>query len=158
MRRFIKESRIDASPADVFAFFERPDAFDRLIPPGEPVEVVQAPNSLEVGTQVVIRTRLGPLPIEWAVEHIEYEPGRLFVDRQIRGPFASWTHRHEFADDGRCGTLLRDVIDYAPPLGLLGAMIGGRFLEHKLQKLFDHRHEVIRAVFQSAGGTVVGSA
>lgn len=151
MRRFVKESRIPAPPADVFRFFERPDAFTLLIPPGEDVQVVQPPRSLEVGTRVILRTRVGPMPVEWEVEHIEYVPGRLFVDRQVRGPFASWTHRHEFEDDGRGGTILRDVVDYAPPLGLIGALVGGPLLNAKLTKLFDFRHEAVRLAFESPG-------
>lgn len=149
MRRFVKESRIAAPPAEVFRFFERPDAFERLIPPGDDVDVVQPPRSLEVGTRVVLRVRLGPFPVEWVVEHVEYVPGRLFVDRQVRGPFASWTHRHEFEDDGQGGTILRDVVDYAPPLGLIGALVGGPLLDSRLAKLFDYRHEVVRRAFDA---------
>lgn len=154
-KRFIKESRIAASPAAVFAFFERPDAFEKLIPPDEDVELVKAPKSLHVGTRVAIRTRIGPIPIQWEVEHVEYIPGRLFVDRQVHGPFAAWTHRHEFNDDGQGGTILRDVVDYAPPGGMLGMMIGGPFLESKLAKLFDHRHQIVRSVFEDSGGDTV---
>ena len=64
MQRFIKESRIPASPEAVFAFFERPDAFERLLPPGEPVEVVETPKSLDVGARAVIRMNVGPFPID----------------------------------------------------------------------------------------------
>ncbi len=150
-RRFVKESRIPAPPAAVFGFFERPDAFRRLIPPDEDVQVARAPRSLKVGERVLLKARVGFVPVEWEVEHVEYVPGRLFVDRQIRGPFASWTHRHEFDDDGRGGTILRDVVDYAPPLGLLGALIGGKALEARLAKLFQYRHEVVRRAFESGG-------
>jgi ligand-binding SRPBCC domain-containing protein len=147
-RRFVKESRIPAPPEEVFAFFERPDAFERLIPPGEDVRVVQPPRSLEVGTRVVLRMRVGPFPVEWEAEHVEYIPGRLFVDRQARGPFASWTHRHEFEDDGAGGTILRDIVDYAPPLGLIGAIVAGPLLEARLVKIFEYRHEVVRRAFE----------
>lgn len=148
-RRFVKESRIPAPPDEVFGFFERPDAFERLIPPGEDVRVVQPPRSLAVGTRVILKMRVGPIPVEWEVEHVEYVPGRLFVDRQVRGPFASWTHRHEFEPDGRGGTILRDVVDYAPPLGLIGTLVAGPLLEARLAKLFGYRHEVVRRAFEA---------
>ncbi len=38
--------------------------------------------------------RLGPIPLRWVAEHTEYEPGRLFADRQVSGPFASWYASH----------------------------------------------------------------
>lgn len=147
MRRFVKESRIPAPPAEVFGFFERPGAFERLLPPGELVRVARAPSSLKVGERVVLRARVGPFNVEWEVEHVEYVPGRLFVDRQVRGPFAAWTHRHEFEDDGQGGTILRDVVDYAPPLGMIGTLLGGPMLEARIARAFDHRHEVLRREF-----------
>ncbi len=150
MQRFVKESRIPAPPEEVFRFFERPDAFARLIPPGEDVVVVQPPRSLEVGTRVILRARIGPVPVTWEVEHVEYVPGRLFVDRQVRGPFASWTHRPEFANDGRGGPILRDIVDYAPPRGLIGALVGGPMLQAKLSNLFEYRHEAVRRAFDSS--------
>jgi len=147
MQRFIKESRIPAPPRDVFAFFERPDAFERLLPPGQDVAIVEAPRSLEVGARAVIRMKVGPIPVEWVAEHVEYIPGRLFVDRQVRGPFASWLHRHEFLDDGDGGTILRDVIEYQPPLGIIGTLFGKAVIQSMLKDLFDHRHEVVRREF-----------
>ena len=85
-----------------------------------------------MGTRVVVRMHLGPIPIEWTVEHVEYIPDRMFIDRQVKGPFASWVHRHEFEDDGRGGTIVRDVVDYEPPMGMIGALIGRAFLNERL--------------------------
>jgi len=147
MQRFIKESRIAAPPREVFAFFERPDAFQRLLPPGQAVEIVEAPRSLEVGARAVIRMKIGPFPVEWVAEHVEYIPGRLFVDRQVSGPFASWLHRHEFLDDGEGGTILRDVVEYQPPLGIIGTLFGKPVIQSMLKELFEHRHEVVRREF-----------
>jgi ligand-binding SRPBCC domain-containing protein len=82
-------------------------------------------------------------------EHTEYEPGHLFADRQVSGPFAGWYHRHWFLDDGRGGTILRDEVEYEPPFGAMGRLVGGRFIEKKLRKLFDYRHDVTRRVVES---------
>ena len=116
--RFVKESRIAASPEAVFAFHESPGALERLTPPWEKVEVVEGGDSIRPGSRVVLRTWLGPLPLRWVAEHTEYDPPHGFADRQVSGPFASWNHRHRFLDDGTGGTLLRDEVDYEPPLGV----------------------------------------
>jgi ligand-binding SRPBCC domain-containing protein len=149
MHHFVKESRIAATPNVVFAFHESPETFRRLVPPWERVEVESAPASLQPGSKVVLRTRVGPFSLRWVAEHIEYEPGRLFADRQVSGPFASWYHRHLFLDDGEGGTLLRDEVEYAPPLGRLGDLLSARFLETKLRRLFDFRHEATRLIIES---------
>ena len=154
--RFVKESRIAASPERVFAFHESPGALQRLTPPWESVEVVSGGKSLRPGSRVVLKTRIGPFLLRWEAEHTEYEPGRMFADRQIRGPFARWDHHHWFLDDGSGGTIFRDEVDYEPPLGWLGRLLGGSFLEKKLDKMFDYRHETTKRLVESGDFPSVG--
>jgi len=149
--RFVKESQIAATPAEVFAFHERPGALASLTPPWEKVELAEGGDSIQPGSRVVLKVRFGPFTLRWVAEHTEYEPGRLFADRQVRGPFASWYHRHHFLDDGAGGTLLRDEVEYEPPLGWLGRRLGRRFLEEKLHRLFAYRHETTRRLVESSG-------
>ena len=147
--RFVMESRIAAPPAVVFAFHESAGALERLTPPWEKVELVEGGASIRPGSRVVLRTRVGPVSLRWVAEHTEYDPPRVFADRQVSGPFASWYHRHLFIDDGSGGTRLRDEVDYEPPLGWLGKQFGGRYLEEKLEKLFGFRHDMTRKIVES---------
>jgi len=147
--KFVKESRIDASPTRVFAFHESPGALVRLTPPWEKVTVESGGSSIKVGARVVLLTKLGPIPLRWVAEHIEYAPPHGFADRQVSGPFARWVHHHHFLDDGQGGTILRDEVEYEPPLGALGRLFGGAFIRSKLEKMFDYRHEVTRKIVES---------
>jgi ligand-binding SRPBCC domain-containing protein len=149
--RFVKESRIAAPPEVVFAFHESPGALQRLTPPWERVVVIEGGTSLRPGSRVVLSVALGPFRLRWIVEHTEYQPGRMFADRQVRGPFASWSHRHLFLDDGQGGTRLRDELEYQPPFGIVGRLLGGSFLDSKLRKMFDYRHETTRRIVESRG-------
>ena len=85
----------------------------------------------------MLETKLGLIPLRWVAEHMEYDPPHLFSDRQVSGPFASWYHRHHFLDDGQGGTILRDEVDYEPPLGAMGRLFGGGFIERKLSAMFE---------------------
>lgn len=147
--RFEKESRIAAPPEVVFAFHESPGALQRLTPPWEGVRVTEGGGSPRVGSRVVLTTRLGPFPLRWIAEHTEYDPPHLFADRQVSGPFARWLHRHRFLDDGRGGTILRDEVDFEPPLGALGRALAGGFVRRKLRRMFDYRHETTRELIES---------
>jgi ligand-binding SRPBCC domain-containing protein len=149
MMRFVKESRIAAPPEVVFAFYESPGAFQRLVPPWERVEVIEGGNSLKPGSRVVLSVPLGWFRVRWIAEHTEYERGRMFADRQLEGPLASWYHRHLFLDDGQGGTVLRDEVDYEPPVGIVGRLLAGNLLESKLQKMFDYRHEITRRIVET---------
>jgi ligand-binding SRPBCC domain-containing protein len=142
--RFVKESVIDASAEKVFAFHEAPEAFERLQPPWQTTEIVQPPTSLEVGTRVVLRVKVGPFWQTIVAEHVEYEPGRMFADRMVEGPFDKWLHKHIVTPRSENQCVLRDEIDYALPFGLLGRLFGGAFARKSLERLFAYRHKVTR--------------
>jgi ligand-binding SRPBCC domain-containing protein len=150
MPRFVKESLIAASAEKVFAFHERRDAFALLQPPWQETEILQPPTSLAVGTRVVLRTKVGPLWQTIEAEHVAYEPGRMFVDRMVRGPFKAWRHRHVVTPRGDRAALLTDDIEYDLPLGTLGRVFGGPFARRELERLFAYRHEVTRSACEDA--------
>jgi ligand-binding SRPBCC domain-containing protein len=141
--RFVHESLIAASVEAVFAFHERPDAFQLLQPPWEHSQVLQPPSSLAVGTIVKLRTRVGPLWITIEAEHVGYEKNRYFEDVMHKGPFAEWHHKHLFLADP-AGCVLRDEINYEPPLGILGRLAAPIAVEPRLRKMFEYRHAVTR--------------
>ncbi len=143
--KFIKQSMIAASADDVFAFHEMPDAFARLLPPWQRSVVVTPPTSLAVGTRVVLRTKVGPFWQTIEAEHVAYQPGTMFADRMIKGPFPRWLHRHVVTARGPRECTLTDDIDYELPLGALGRFVGGWVARRQLSRLFDFRHEVTRA-------------
>lgn len=150
--QYVKESRIAATPEAVFAFHESPGALQRLIPPWEAVEVEQQADSIKPGARVVLKSRVGPMPVRWVAEHTEYDPPHRFADRQVSGPFAHWYHVHSFEDDGRGGTIIRDEVDYEPPGGLLGRLFGDSLIRQKLSKMFDYRHEVTKRHVEAGEG------
>jgi ligand-binding SRPBCC domain-containing protein len=98
--RFVKESLIGASAEKVFAFHERKDAFARLAAPWQRTEILLPPTSLAVGTRVRLRIKVGPFWQTVEAEHVAYEPGRMFADRMVRGPFKVWLHRHTVTPRG----------------------------------------------------------
>ena len=151
--RFLKESVIEASAETVFAFHEAPDAFQRLQPPWQTTRIVQPPSSLEVGTRVILKVKVGPFWQTVVAEHVAYEPGRMFADRMVEGPFASWLHRHIVTPRGASQCVLADDIEYELPLGWLGRLFGGAFARRSLERMFEFRHRVTREACESARAT-----
>ena len=142
--RFTKESVIRATPERVFAFHELPDVMTRLLPPWESSRIIEAAVSLRVGSRAIIDTRLFRFfTVRWEALHTAYDPPRMFEDTQVKGPFSSWRHRH-IVESHREGALLRDEIEYEPPLGLMGRWGAPLLIVPRLQRLFDYRHEVTR--------------
>ena len=139
---FVKESVIKASPERVFAFHQLPDAFERLIPPGENAEVLQKADITKIGSRAIIEMKvLGIFPARWIAEHTKYEPPRMFEDVQISGPFHSWRHDHIILPHAD-GAVLRDEVHYEPPFWIFGAFANPFVIVPKLEKMFAYRHEV----------------
>ena len=106
--------------------------------------MIQAAKISELGTQAIIETKIfGPINAQIVAQHTVYEPPRLFEDVQVKGPFRSWRHRHIIEPHAE-GAVLRDEIDYEPPVGFLGRAVAPILLQGRLQKLFDYRHDVTR--------------
>ncbi|NUQ74265.1 MAG: SRPBCC family protein [Polyangiaceae bacterium] len=141
---FEKRTRIEAPPDEVFAFHELPDALERLTPPFESVRVLEKTRGIKTGARVVLLTKIGPINARWVAEHTAYEQGRMFKDRQVKGPFAKWEHTHLFEPDGEGGTWLIDRVEYELPLGALGRLFGGGFARRKLERMFEFRHRVTK--------------
>lgn len=76
-------------------------------------------------------------------------PPTYFVDEQVSGPFQHWHHAHHFESDGRGGTLMRDVIDFAAPLGILGTIAEIAVLRRYMLRLIRIRNDHVKAVAQT---------
>ena len=142
--QFIKESIIKATPERVFAFHELPDAFERLVPPWENAKIIQKADISVIGSRAIIEQKIfGLIPLRWVAEHTRYEPPKMFEDVQISGPFASWRHQHIILPHD-AGAILRDEIEFEPPLWIFGQIAAPFVILPKLEKIFAYRHEVTR--------------
>jgi ligand-binding SRPBCC domain-containing protein len=142
--QFVKECVIRATPERVFEFHEQADVLSLLVPPWESARVIQAARISEVGSQAIIETKVfGLIKVRWIARHTVYDPPHVFEDVQVKGPFRSWRHRHIVQPDP-VGAVLRDEINYEPPLGFLGRAFAPSLVQKRLEKLFNYRHEVTR--------------
>ena len=66
-----------------------------------------------------------------------------FVDEQVRGPFASFNHEHQFR---ACGpqTEMTDIVSFAAPLGWLGRFAEVAGLRWYLGRLIDERNRYLK--------------
>ena len=135
------------SAGALFAWHERPGAFERLTPGWQPTRVLSKTGGITDGSRVEVEVPVlgGLLHQRMLMEHRGYVAGERFVDTMIEGPFAEWTHTHtmEPAADGT--SVLVDRIDYALPLGALGDAAAGWFVRAQLAELFEFRHARTRA-------------
>jgi len=144
-----KETRIPCSAEALFHWHEHPLAFKRLMPPREPVRVLQHPGTITDGSRAVLLVGYWPLRFRWELEHRDYQAGRQFSDVQLRGPFTSYRHDHLIKPDGPDACILCDRITFDMPLGKPGALLGRLIMLPKFERLFCYRHKVTLEAFRS---------
>ena len=141
-----REQRLPGTPDEVFAFFADAGNLEAITPSWLSFRIV-TPRPIEMGrgTLIEYRLRLHGLPISWLTRIEVWEPGRRFVDQQLRGPYALWHHSHEFAAAPDGTTLMRDTVRYALPAGPLGALAHRLFVRRDLDRIFEHRAAAVSA-------------
>jgi ligand-binding SRPBCC domain-containing protein len=66
---------------------------------------------------------LGPLPLRWLARIEDVSPTG-FTDRQVRGPFERWIHRHTFVPVDETTTAVLDEIELKLRPHLLWGLVG----------------------------------
>ena len=147
----VREQRLPHPPDKAFELFADAFKLEAITPPWLRFEVATPPPiDMNAGSLIDYRLRLHGLPIRWQTRIEVWEPGRRFVDRQVRGPYRLWHHTHEFESDGRGGTVMRDAIRYALPMGPLGATAHLLFVRRDLERILDFRREAVERLMWSA--------
>lgn len=131
-------------PAEAFAFFGDASGLEAITPAWLAFRVVTpAPIEMRPGALIDYRLRLHGVPVRWRTRIEVWEPGERFVDVQVSGPYRLWHHTHEFEADGEGGTVIRDTVRYALPLGPLGALAHVLFVRRDLERIFDFRRDAV---------------
>ncbi|HSQ59101.1 MAG TPA: SRPBCC family protein [Acidobacteriota bacterium] len=144
--RFIHTSKVwlPRPLEEVFPFFADARNLEELTPPFLRFQVLTPPPiPMASGTRIDYRLRLHGIPIRWQSEITAWEPMRMFVDEQRRGPYRAWIHTHRFAaKDG--GTLVEDEVRY-DVLG--GSLVNALFVRNDVARIFAYREAKLRARF-----------
>jgi ligand-binding SRPBCC domain-containing protein len=129
--------RVDAAQADVAAFHTSASSLKAITPPLIPMQLHHAPQQMGDGDQMEFTMWMGPLPLRWKAR-VEDVSTTGFVDQQIEGPFAAWSHRHTFVQLAEGRTEVVDEVEAAlKPHGLWGLV--GLVMWLGLPLLFSYR-------------------
>jgi ligand-binding SRPBCC domain-containing protein len=138
-----REQIVPGPVEEVFAFFGDAHNLEAITPPWLRFEVLTPrPIEMHPGALIAYRMRLHGIPVSWLTEIEQWQPHTGFVDRQLRGPYRLWHHTHSFQACAQ-GTLMRDRVRYALPLGGLGGVAHLVFVRRDLERIFDFRREAI---------------
>lgn len=148
VHRLVHQQRVEAPLDEVFAFFSLARNLEEITPPWLRFETLTSePIEMRAGTLIDYRLRLHGIPLRWSSRIELWEPEVAFVDVQVRGPYRLWHHRHEFDPVGGA-TIVRDIVDYALPLGGLGE-VTYPFVRRDLRRIFSYRGARVRRLLDA---------
>ena len=134
---------------EVFQFFSKPENLS-VITPAKLGFKILSPNPIKMGVGRLIdyNIYLMGIPIHWRTLITDYEPPNMFVDQQIKGPYAMWHHTHTF-HKVKGGVEIKDRVVYSIPFGFLGRLLNYLWIKRDLNNIFLHRKKVIDKLFEN---------
>lgn len=147
LHRLEQTQLVPAPIGRVFEFFSTAENLERLTPDFLSFRILTPlPIEMKTGQYIEYQIELGGVPMRWLTEIREWQPGERFVDVQLRGPYKTWHHLHEFREVSG-GTEMRDVVDYELPLGPLGEVVHWVAVKRTLSRIFAFRRQAVGRAF-----------
>jgi ligand-binding SRPBCC domain-containing protein len=147
--RLEAEQVLDRPVEEVFPFFADAHNLESITPAMLGFKVL-TPQPIEMRSGLILeyRLRVRSVPIRWRTEIPECDPPRMFVDNQIRGPYALWHHTHTFEPiDGGTRTRCTDVVRYRPRGWVLASLVNRVLVQRDVEKIFRYRFEKLAELF-----------
>jgi ligand-binding SRPBCC domain-containing protein len=130
-------------------FFSRPQNLIEITPSSFGLKIITNPLPEKAYKGEMIEYSVSPLlriPLHWITLITEVREPEFFVDESTKGPYKVWKHKHYFkAIDG--GVEMRDHVEYINPMGFVGRLSNGLFVQRRLRELFEYRFNRIETLF-----------
>lgn len=148
VHHLIGVQKIPLSLEKTWEFFSDPHNLLTITPPFLNLKVTNEVFGEEVYAGQIISYKVNPLAgiaVSWTTEITHVEKEKMFVDRQIKGPYKLWHHQHYFKSiEG--GTEMTDIVHYRLPFGLAGEMAHS-IVKTKLIEIFTYRFDKVNELF-----------
>lgn len=137
---------LDLPRQQVFDFFADAGNLERITPPELNFHIItHQPIDIRQGALIDYKLKLRGFPVTWRTEISVWEPPHSFVDRQLRGPYSQWIHRHTFTEIDANKTHIEDEVKYRLPLEPLGDVMYF-LIRRELDYIFDYRQKAVAEI------------
>ena len=149
MHQFKAEQILPISKEKAWDFFSSPKNLSLITPPEMDFKIISEliGDDIFEGMKIdyTVRPILG-IAVHWQTEICEVNNQNYFVDKQSKGPYNIWEHRHTFTEVNG-GILMQDVVNYKLPLGIVGRILNTIVVKRKINIIFEYRKKVLNTLF-----------
>ena len=147
--QFTRTQKINANINEVWDFIASPQNLKEITPDsmGFDITTGKLPSKMYAG--MVIGYKVSPLfgiKMNWLTQISHVKEKEFFVDEQLVGPYKLWHHEHHIYPIMN-GVLMKDVITYQPPFGILGRIANSLLIKKQLNKIFNYRKQKLENIF-----------
>ena len=148
MYQHTSNQNLNISIDEAWKFLSNPKNLKDITPPYMGFNIISGDNQKMFQGQIIqyILTPIFGIPFRWVTEITHVNEGIYFVDEQRFGPFVFWHHKH-FIEETETGVLMRDIVDYKLPLGILGKLAHVLFIKSRVDQIFEFRRKKLDFLF-----------
>lgn len=144
-----REQFIKTDIATVWDFISSPKNLKEITPKFMGFDITSGNGHEKMYQGMIVSYIVRPMlniPTTWVTEITHVKDTHYFVDEQRIGPYKLWHHQHIIIEqDG--GVLMKDIVTYQPPFGILGTIANVLFIKKKLNQIFKYRFKIVEEKF-----------
>ena len=146
--------------SEAWEFFSTPKNLAKITPAHMGFQILYISGGDKAYAGQIIQYKVSILPgikVNWVTEITHVKEPYHFIDEQRFGPYVLWHHQHHFKEVAG-GVEMTDEVNYAIPLGTLGQLAHWIFVGCEVNRIFDHRFQVLEKYFTKNKNTILKTA
>ena len=146
-----REQLVKTDINTLWDFMSSPKNLETITPESMMFKITSKNKDEKMYPGMIITYIVSPLlkiKLTWMTEITQVKEKSFFIDEQRLGPYTMWHHQHIFKQTEE-GILMKDIITYIPPFGIIGKIANFLFIKNKVNKIFDYRNKKIDSLFNN---------
>lgn len=148
--RLEREQHLPISLTEAWTFFSKPENLEKITPKDLHFRILnKSGEAIHAGQMISYHVApVAGIKMFWLTEITHVKDKNYFVDEQRTGPYQLWHHAHYFEETSN-GIVMKDIVHYALPLGILGRLAHAIFVRQRLQHIFNFRMKILDQLFKA---------
>ena len=149
--QFKQEQKLHCSIEEAWDFATSPKNLKEITPKFMLFEITSDNENDKIYPGMIISYKVAPIfniKMNWVTEITQVCENKFFIDEQRLGPYKMWHHQH-FFEDRKSFVVMKDIVTYIPPYGILGDSVNKFYLKKELQNIFEFRKLAMNQKFNS---------